>query len=457
MRALFLLALLVPLLAADWPRFRGPNGSGVGEAVDLPAEFGPAKNLAWKTAVPFGRSSPIAIGNRIFLTASEGENLLTLAIDAATGRELWRRELKRVHAHKTYPANDPASPTPTADAKGVYVFFPDFGLIAYTLDGKERWRHPLGPFDTFYGLSASPILAGGLLIQLCDHSAGSFLLALDKDSGRRRWRAERPEHSLGWSIPVVYKDQLIAVGSTRIDSYHLATGEPRWWTPLNSNGAMGTPVIHGETLLVTASGSDQPWLPTFAATLARLDKDGDGKLSVAEAKDEKDWAEHFGWVDTNHDNRIDAAEWDTARAYGVGDYGAVAISLNGRGRLDASAIRWRFKRNLPYIPAPLLYDGVFYMVKTGGIVTSLNPATGELLKQGRTAKATGEYYASPIAAAGKIFLLSGEGKLTVLSASPQWEILAVNELDDEAFATPAIAGNRLIVRTRGTLYAFARL
>ncbi|MFN0171232.1 MAG: PQQ-binding-like beta-propeller repeat protein [Bryobacteraceae bacterium] len=454
MLILLLLASVV-LSAADWPRFRGPNGSGVGDATSLPSTFGPSTNVAWKTAVPFGRSSPIVAGGSVFLTASEGETLITLAYDASTGRLLWRRELKRSHTHKTYKANDPASPTPAADGQSVYVFFPDFGLISYTLDGQERWRHPLGPFDNFYGISSSPVIANGLVFLLCDQAKGSFLAAVDKETGQRRWSTERREHREGWSVPIVFRDQILAVGSTRVDSYFLSTGEPRWWIPLSSMGSMGSPVINGDALIVTATGSEKPWLPTFAATAAQLDKDGDGRLSIAECEDNQDWYEHFAWVDSNHDKFVDAREWETARTYGVGDYGAMSLPLNSKGRLDASAVRWRFKRNVSYVPAPVLYDGVFYMVKNGGIVTSLDPSTGALLKQGRSEKAPGEYFASPIAAAGKVFLLSEEGKMTVLKAAPQWEVLAVNDLQEESYATPAISGERIFVRTRGTLYGFA--
>ena len=140
------------------------------------------------------------------------------------------------------------------------------------------------------------------------------------------------------------------------------------------------------------------------------------------------------------------------RAFGVGDFGAMSIPLNGKGKLEPSAIRWRVKRGVPYVPSPLLYNGVFYMVKDGGIVSSLDPVTGALLKQGRTEKAPGQYLASPVAADGKVFLVSEEGKLTVLKASPQWEILAVNNLEEETYATPAISAGRIFVRTRGTLY-----
>ena len=177
-------------------------------------------------------------------------------------------------------------------------------------------------------------------------------------------------------------------------------------------------------------------------------------MSLKESEGEKDWIEHFGWVDANNDKYIDAKEWDVARNYGVGDYGALAIPLDGKGKLASTAIRWRFKRNLPYVPAPVLYDGVFYMVKSGGIVTSLDPTNGAMWKQGRTAAAPGDYYASPVAADGKVYAVSEEGKMTVLKAGKQWEVLAVNDLGEECTATPAIGEGRLFVRTRGTLYAF---
>lgn len=440
--------------AADWPRFRGPNGSGVGEAAALPAEFGPGKNLAWEMAVPFGRSSPIVAGGRIFLTASEGDKLLTLAFDAATGKALWRREIQRPRTHKLYRYNDAASPTPVAGNGGVYAFFADFGLVSYTLEGKERWRLPLGPFDSFYGMAASPILAGGSVIQLCDQTKGSFLIAVDSGTGRQRWRVERPESPEGWSVPVVHEDQLLVFGSRRVDSYHLSTGETRWWMPVSSHGSMGTPVLNGESVIVAASGSETPLMPSFESTAAGLDKDKDGRLSVEECKNEKEWFEHFGWVDTNHDGYLVAAEWAVARSYGIGDYGAMAIPLNGKGRLEPTAVRWRVKRGVPYVAAPVLYEGVYYMVKDGGIISALEPGSGKLLKQGRSEKAQGQYFASPVGADGKVFLVSEEGKATVLKAGAQWEVLAVSDLGEETFATPAISGGRIIFRTAKHLYAF---
>jgi len=450
----FLLLVAAALAGADWPRFRGPNGAGIAPAENLPAEFSPSRNVLWKAAVPFGRSSPIVFNQRIFLTASEGNKLLTLAFDARSGKPLWRREIAKSSSKEIYKANDPASPTPTADENGVYAFFPDFGVIAFSHAGRELWRHPLPEFHNFYGMSSSPVAAAGQVILQCDQSRGSYLLSLDTKTGKQRWRRDRPGYQEGWSTPVVYQDQLVVFGTHRVDGLHLSTGEPRWSFPLISNGSTGSPVIHNGTVIVTAAGMDQPWLPSFASVREKVDSDKNGLLTKAEAKDEKDWFEFFGGFDLNTDGNVDEKEWDMARSFGVGDYGAVAIPLDGNGALDRSAAKWRVKRSLPYVPAPLLYEGVFYMTRDGGIISSIDPGTGEILKQGRTDKAKGQYLASPVAADGKLFIASEEGILTVLKAGAQWEILSVNNLEDECFATPAINGSQLIVRTRGSLYAF---
>ena len=461
--------LLLAMLAAgaadasgQWPRFRGPNGSGVDSGVGYPVAFSPTSNVVWKAAVPYGQSSPVVAGGHVYLTASEGERLLTICLDAATGRELWRREITRARVQKAYRANDPASPTAAADVDGVIVFFADFGLAAYTPEGKDRWTLPLGPFKSFYGMAASPILTGDLVVLLCDQRSGSFLIALDRKTGRLRWKRGRPEAIEGWATPIVFRPaaaaaetELIVLGSTRIDAYALETGEPRWWMPLGSSGSMGTPVASGDTLFVSTVGSTEPSLPAFDTYLEKLDTNKDRRLSAQEFGVDKEMGEHFGWIDVDGDDFITEAEWNTTRNLGIGDYGAIAIRPAGaRGKLEPSAVLWRFQKNLPYIPAPLIYQDVLYLVKTGGIVTSLDPATGRPLKEGRSPGALGEYYASPVAADGKIFLANAEGKITVLKASAQWEVLGVNDLGEEIHSTPALSGGRLYVRTRGAIYCF---
>ena len=445
---------------AQWTQFRGPNGSGVGSDSGYPIEFSPAKNAVWKTTVPYGQSSPVVVGNRVFVTASEGDRFLTICLDARTGRELWRQEVRRERTSKLFRANDPASPTPAADERGVVAFFADFGLVSYTLDGKPGWTQRLGPFKNFYGMAASPVIAGDLVILVCDQQAGSFVLALDRTTGRQRWKTERPGTNVGWATPMVFKSannpaELIVLGSTRLDSYYLATGEQRWWTPVGTMGALGTTLAYGDSLLVATAGSNDPWMPTFESMLAKYDKNKDGKLSFEEFRGDPDLGEHFGWIDANSDNFVDAQEWNYAREMGKGPYGAVSIrTQNAKGKLEANAVAWRYLKGLPMIPAPLVYQDVFYMVRDGGVVTALNPANGKLLKQGRSPEALGEYYASPVAADGKVFLASVDGKVTVLKAAPQFEVLRVNDLAEEVHATPALDHGHIYLRTRTSMYCF---
>ena len=451
------------ITAAEWSRFRGPNGSGVDRgSSNLPTEFGAAKNLAWKVAdIPFGRSSPIMFGQHLYLTASQGNSLITLCYDATTGKLLWRNEAPKVHKHEYFRANDPASPSPAADASGVFVFFADLGLIAFTHDGKERWRHPLGPFDNFYGMASSPVVEGDLVILQCDHNGDSFLLAVDKNTGKQIWKTARPGVQMGWSIPIVYSPagqpkQLVVSGWNRVDCYYLATGESHWWFPIGSDGVMGVPVSNGESLFFYTSGHDKPWADSFETVLAKYDTDKDGKISKAELQSDKDWGEHFGWIDSDHNGFLDAKEWSAAMQSTQGEFGVVKVTPGGgTGKLPQSAFGWRIKNKIPYVPSPLLYNGIYFMVKEGGIITSLDPETGKILKQGRAPQSVGDYFASPVGAGGKIFLLNAEGKLTVLSAKGEWEVLAVNDLNDEAFATPAIANGRIYVRTRSSLFCFA--
>jgi outer membrane protein assembly factor BamB len=446
--------------SAQWTQFRGPNGSGVDAAVGYPVTFSPSANVLWKTAVPHGQSSPVIAGDHVYVTASDGAKLLTIALDEKTGRELWRREIPKTRTHEVYRANDPASPSPAADADGVVAFFPDFGLAAYTHDGKDRWTAPLGPFKSFYGMAASPILAQDLVVLVCDQQRGSFVVALDRKTGAVRWKKDRPGTVDGWATPMVFtpagaEPQLIVLGSLRLDAYGLSTGESHWWMPIGSSGSMGTVLARGDTLFLSTSGSMEPMLPSFDTFLEKYDKDKDGRMSLVEFRADKDMGEHFGWIDVDDDKVITAQEWNTTRGLGIGEFGAIALRPEAaRGKLAPSAVLWRFQKNLPYIPAPLIYKDVFYLVKTGGIVTSLDPATGQPLKQGRAGEAAGEYLASPVAADGKIFLASVAGKVTVLKAGAQWEVLGVNDIGEEIHATPALSGGHIFVRTQNAVYCF---
>jgi len=231
---------LVGILQVDanplnWAQFRGPNSSGLAEDCHgLATEFGPTKNLIWKTELPPGHSSPVLTSEAIFLTAFHGEKLYVLGIERRTGKILWQREVPKNRSEELHKANSPASPSPVTDGKNVYAFFTDFGLIAFSTEGKELWRLPLGPFNNPMGLGASPILVDDKVVMNCDQESGSFLLAIDKDTGKVCWRVERPEFSRGFATPILYQPlsgvrQILVSGSFQLTAYAVESGKELWW------------------------------------------------------------------------------------------------------------------------------------------------------------------------------------------------------------------------------------
>ena len=450
------LAITVGVLPADageWSRFRGPNGSGVTEAKNLPAEFGPENNVAWQAAVPFGRSSPVMGDRQIFLTGIESDKLIVLALDRTNGREAWRRELERTHTAELHRATDSSTPSPATDGTNVYVFFHEAGLVSYDAAGTVRWRKPLGPFQNYYGIAASPILAGDRLLMLCDQGRGSFLVALDKDSGEELWRRDRPQRLEAFTTPVLLADGAVAVSGSRwLDAYDPATGEVRWSLGGVGTGPISSPVTDGDLVLVSAIDQASEAPPPFSQLAGEHDADADGELSHKEL--EGSWMQnHFLWLNNDGTGGISAEDWRRHTQEVINDsWGVFGIRLPvSEGKPE---IVWNYRHNVPYIPSPLVHDGVFYMVDAG-IVTSLDRATGELLKRGRLDNGSHKVYASPIAADGKLFIATLGGQVAVLAAGRDWQVLGLNDLGEEIHATPAIADDRLFVRTRSNLYAFA--
>jgi outer membrane protein assembly factor BamB len=450
--------------AADWLRFRGPNGSGIAEDSPLPGEIGSNKNVRWRVAVPAGKSSPVVTADRIYLTGHTDGHLLSLAYDRRTGKELWRRQAPLNREEKRNALNDPAAPSAVSDGANVYVFFAGYGLLSYSAAGAERWRLPLGPFTNFHGMAASPILADGKLLMICDQDQGAFLLAVDKDSGKPLWKAERPDMVHSFSTPAVYRTpagrvEVIVPGSYQMTAYDVSNGELIWRTRGLTYQVKSVPVVSGDTLYFNgwAPGgepSERLELPDFDEVVAQHDADRDGKLSKSEIP--KQWLPGtWEMQDLNKDGLLDAKDWQYYRMRRTSSNSAMAIRLGGRGDVTQTHLLWRYEKSLPDVPAILHYRGVLYLVRNGGIMQTLNAADGKLLKQGRLSHALDEYYASPVAGDGKVYMISRNGTISVLTAAADWRILATGEFGEEVFATPAISGGQIWVRTASALYDFA--
>ena len=465
MRIVWLLLIFATVQAAEWPQYRGVNGKGISDDKNLPVEFGPDKNVVWKTVVPRGHSSPVISGTRIYMTAEDGEKILTIALDRKTGKELWRREAPRPRKEEMNKTNSAASGSPAGDGKNVYVFFGDYGLISYTADGVERWKLPMGPFNNINGHGASPVIVENKLILIVDQDTNAYILALNKDTGKEIWRTGRPETLRGYTTPAIWRPkngpvELIAPGAFVTSAYDLETGKKLWWIRGMAWQLKGTPVIEGDIAYINAweSGGDMeipPEVPSWKDSLAQFDANKDGKISEEESpKNLKRRA--FLEADLNRDLFLDEHEWTFMTSRRQAQNTAFAVRLGGRGDVTDTHVLWRYRKSLPNTASPLLYKGALFLVKDGGVVTSLNPENGTVFKQARLTGALEQYWASPVGGDGKIYMASQAGKVSVLSATPEWEVLKMNELDDEIFATPAIVDGMLYIRTRSALYCFKK-
>jgi outer membrane protein assembly factor BamB len=463
MRIVCLILLLSGTAWAQWDRFRGPNGTGVAETTALPAEFGAANNLIWRQELPPGHSSPIVVGERIYLTAVERGRLYTLCLEANSGRVVWKQEAPRPRQEKLHNLNNPASPTPVADDENVYTFFPDFGLLSYTRDGKERWRLPLGPFRNVYGIGVSPILADDVVVLVIDQDKDSFIMAVGRQDGKLRWRKPRPEALSGASTPAVVKSSagpslILAPASFRMDVYSARDGEAMWWVGGLPSEMKAVPVIAGDLVYVSGfntPGNDpgnQVTLPKWQELLARDDSNKDGAIQREEMSDTRT-QKYWDFIDTEGRGKIEESEWNLHLSVMAAENGLYVFKRGSQGDETAKLV-WKYQRSVPQLPSLVVYRDVAYMLNDRGILTTLDAATGRLLRQDRLRGVPDNYYASPVAGDGKIFLASNSGVIAVLRAGGEQELMAANSLDEEIFATPAIADGRLYVRTASALYCF---
>ena len=436
----------------EWSRFRGPNGSGVSSARNLPTEFGPKTNLAWTCKVPAGVSSPILDGGRVFLTGFDGDRRLTLCLDLESGRRLWEQAIESGRAERKTKPNDLASSTPATDGTNVYVLFSGFGLIAYSMTGEERWRKPLGPFNPPHGMASSPILANGNVIVLADQVTDSYIAAFEPTAGKERWRTSRANFVGGYSTPVLVKEDLVVSGPVEMIGYSMATGERRWSVPRMGVMPVGSPVCDKDRIFAY-NGAVPPF--ESLAREFKSDRNGDGKIEPDEFPDPS-FKEAVLTIDRNYgngDGAIDQKEWDGSLRLMNTMNALVAARINGSQATEL----WRTTKILADAASPLLYQDVLYLVRNGGILSSVDPKTGEVLRQERLPQFEGTIFTSPVAADGKIYIANASGKVAVVAAVPELQTLKINNLSEKCYATPALADGTILIRTEHSLWAFRNL
>ena len=442
-----------------WPQFRGPGGSGVG-ATDFPTHFGSNSNVLWRSAVPPGHSSPCLWDGKIFLTGFADGKLETLCLSQRDGRLLWSRRVEPGKIERGAQLSNPATATPATDGVRLVVYFGAFGLLAYDLEGGELWRKPLPVPVTQHGAGTSPVLAGDLVILNCDQDAGSYLLAVNKLDGRMVWKTERPAFHRGFATPLPWPpekpEQIVVPGTLRLVAYSLKEGIERWSVRGLPNEMVASPVGGDGLIYVTGwtSGSGVSRMPTFDKLLEEGDLNHDGKLTREEAPGGPA-KQHFVYIDADKDGLVTREEYVTvARIFDESKNVALCVRPDGRGDVTDTHVVWKATRGLPYVPSPLYYEGRLYLVKNGGLASCYEAKTGRVHYQEERLGALGDYYSSPVAAAGRICVASQLGTVVVYRAGDTLEVLARNSLDEPVVATPAIVEGKLYVRTKSALYAF---
>jgi outer membrane protein assembly factor BamB len=454
--------LLVATSAADDLRyFRSDSGLGRGAASLLPDQFDDPAQVVWRVPLAPGHSTPCVYGNVIYLTTFEDGKLFTVALERATGKEIWKRQAPNTRLEPTHAVGGPAAATPACDGHRVYSFFGSYGLLTYDLSGELLWKKELGPFQDEFGAASSPILVDGKLILAEDHDADSFVMCLDAASGEMLWKTPR-EGLRSYSTPAIWmvggRKIVVVAAALQLIAYDLDDGNPLWTIDGLARIVNTTPVADGNRLYVAtwSPGADkegriamEPWIDAAQ----KWDTNRDGKIARGET-DNKDVLDRFFRIDINQDKGLDEAEWTKyARVFDVARNSVMALETDDAR--SAPSVVWQYDRGVPYVASPVVYGKVVYVVKDGGIVSTLDAQSGQLLKQGRVS-GTGAYYASPVAGDGKVYLLSEQGVLTVLKAAGKWEVLHSHDFGERSVATPVIDGGQMFLRTEAALYCFAK-
>lgn len=388
------LLLLCLISVPDWPQFRGPGGQGVSDERNLPLTWSETKNVRWKVAIPGrGWSSPVIQGDRIWLTTAteEGRSLRAIAVDVNTGAIQQNVEVFRLKSAKLMnEKNSFASPTPVIDGDRVYVHFGAYGTACLTQSGEIVWKTKLEYDNGQHGPGGSPIVYEDLLIVSCDGLESQFVVALDKATGKVRWKKTRAGYQ-AYTTPLVVNapggDQVISPGAFQAIAYEPRTGN-EIWSVKYAEGFSNVPrPVYGNGLVFICTGFQEPSL--------------------------------------------------------------LAVRPDGRGDVTKSKVVWKLGRAIPRTPSPLLVGDELYIVTDNGIATCVDAKTGEELWRARL---DGNFSASPIYADGRIYFLSEEGESIVIAPGRQLKHLATNQLEGPTLASMAVSHSSLFIRSATHLY-----
>ena len=454
--------------AESWPQFRGVNGSARStDSAVLPNELSPNKNVIWKVELPPGHSSPTVFGNAIYVTAVRNERLVTMALDRGDGKVLWEAEAAHQGLEQIHRIGSHAQATCATDGERVVSFFGSSGLFCYEVSGKLLWSQPMGPFNNGFGAATSPILVDDWVILCQDHDTDSFLMAIDKRSGETVWKTDRSESPRNFCTPVIVevdgKKQIVVAATLRVVGYDLASGQEVWTVRGIARAACSSPAIADDGTIYIASwaGGGEPGarieVDPFADVIASKDVNGNETLERDELDKDGPIERRFTQVDRDNTDSITRDEYEYFRGLFESSRNVVvAIKPGGKGDVTQSRVTWEFTKFVPFIASPLYADGNVFLVKDGGILTAIDSQTGAAVKTKRLS-ATGAYYSSPVAGDGKVYLLNERGQLTVVTGESKWQVLSRADFGEDTYATPAIVGGQIFLRTTGHLYCFGLL
>lgn len=386
--------------AQDWPEFRGPGGQGHSVERGVPLEWSEARNIAWKTPIPGqGWSSPVVSDGRIWLTTAvedRGVSLRAVAFDTATGREVVNVEVFRTRSPAArHPKNSYASPSAVVEGDRVYVHFGTDGTAALTTAGGVVWKTRFN-YASQHGAGASPILYGDLLILNCDGGDDAFVVAIDKRTGKTRWKTSRRRPwDQAYTTPLVIRvgdrDQLVSVGAFRTAAYDPESGKEIWRVSYGDGFSNVPRPVYAHGLVYIATGFHQPAI--------------------------------------------------------------MAVRPDGTGDVSKTHVAWTLQRAAPLTPSPLIVGDELYLVTDAGIASCLDARTGAIVWQQRL---NGTFSASPVFADGRIYFLSEDGVASVIAPGREYRPLARNVLDGSTLASMAVAGGSIYIRSGSHLYRIGK-